>query len=293
MAYVDWVFGVLSGRMGWIPAVLAVLCTVGLAVFVLRAKLAHRGRWLAGALGAGLALSVALAAPYALAASRSKSPLGPFEVQRAIAVLPPLAADQFAAPIRMQIWYPTTGMNPRAATANTCAQLQALPLANAENARRLILYMPHFGGVGSDNSQRLSYLASYGYIAVAFDDIALDEVRADAKPEEEDARLFTWHVSTQADYERAMSLSDLRVRLQAEKALSGLNRLGACAAAAPASPWSKTVDYAHVGFLGFSFGGSTAAEAGAIDARIVAVANLDEACSVKRTRGVLPCLTCT
>ncbi len=175
----------------------------------------------------------------------------------------------------MQIWYPATATNQRAATANTCAQLQVLPLANAENARRLILYMPHFGGVGGDNSQRLSYLASYGYIAVAFDDIALDEARADAKPEEEDARLFTWHVSTQADYERAMSLSDMRVRLQAEKALSGLNRLGACAAAAPASPWSKTVDYAHVGFLGFSFGGSTAAEAGAIDARVVAVANLD------------------
>jgi hypothetical protein len=84
-----------------------------------------------------------------------------------------------------------------------------------------------------------------------------------------------WHVLTEEDLDETRLLDDLRVRAQADKALSGLDRLAACAAGHSGSPWTGAVDYAHVGFLGYSFGGSTAAEAAVMDSRIVAVVNLD------------------
>jgi dienelactone hydrolase len=137
--------------------------------------------------------------------------------------------------------------------------------------------MPHLTGLGDDNAARLTYLASYGYVVVAFNDIAQDNAVPAGAPEDQGGSLFTWRMTTQADYDHFLSLTDARVKRQAEKALSGLDRLAACANENVASPWSATIDYAHVGFLGYSFGGATAAEAAAMDPRIVAVASLDGA----------------
>ena len=274
IAYVDRLFGILSGPLGWIAGVIAALATVGLTVLLWRMRPPGRGWWLAGLLVGGLAASAALAAPYALVASRSRSPLGPFQVQEASFVLPPLASDRFAAPIHLQIWFPAQGPSVPKATPDACAQLLSLPLASTGDPRQLILYVPHYKGLGNDNTGRLSYLASYGYIAVAFDDIARADVPGETKGEE-DPRGFTWNASTQEAYVRGVSLLDTRVKEQALMALSGLDRLAACAATNAASPWIKTVDYTHVGFLGYSFGGATAAEAATMDERIAAVVNLD------------------
>jgi dienelactone hydrolase len=134
--------------------------------------------------------------------------------------------------------------------------------------------MPHLKGLGDDSIGRLSYLASHGYIVAAFDDIARGNIPKDAEGEKE-SREFTFQPSTQVDYEHALLLFDIRAKRQAEKSLSGLDRLTHCAATNTASPWSKTVDYSRVGYLGFSFGGSTAAEAAAMDDRIAAVVNLE------------------
>jgi dienelactone hydrolase len=274
MAYVDWLFGILSAPMGWIGAAIAALGTVGLAVLLWRTASVGRGRTVAVMLVGGLGASAALVAPYLLAVSRSRSPLGAFKVQVANIVLPPLDSDRFAAPMRLQIWFPYKGASVSKVTAQSCADLLSLPLASAGNPKRLVLYMPHYKGQGDDNKGRLSYLASYGYIVAAFDDIARGDIPSDAKNEGE-ARRFTFQASTQADYEHALSLFDIRVKRQAEKSLSGLDRLADCAATNAASPWSNAVDYAHVGFLGFSFGGSTAAEAATMDVRIAAVVNLE------------------
>ena len=53
--------------------------------------------------------------------------------------------------------------------------------------------------------------------------------------------------------------------------MTALNRFEACANA----DWHARVHFDRVGFFGFSFGGTTAAEAGTFDPRVVAVANLD------------------
>ncbi|MBE7204752.1 MAG: hypothetical protein INR70_44105 [Parafilimonas terrae] len=61
--------------------------------------------------------------------------------------------------------------------------------------------------------------------------------------------------------------------MQAEKALAALDRLTACLQGQPG--WAEAVDASNVGFLGFSFGGATASEAGVMDERVRAVFNLD------------------
>ncbi|HTI01807.1 MAG TPA: hypothetical protein VL752_12750 [Acidisoma sp.] len=275
MTYLDSAFRILSQPLG---GVLAIAVAVGTVILVLIAALMMRDlgyRRLVWIAIGGWALSAGVAAPYVLAASRSESALGPYAVQQAILVFPALASDGYAGPISAQIWFPVTRDPGQTPVLETCAQLQSQSLNNAGNPRRLLLYMPHFGGQKTDNTARLSYLASYGYVAVAFDDIAQDAPLPGATRQDEDARLRMWHVQTQEDFEKTVRLDDIRVRRQAEKALSGLDRLAACAAGHFDSPWSRTVDYTHVGFLGYSFGGSTAAEAAVMDRRVVAVVNLD------------------
>jgi hypothetical protein len=66
-------------------------------------------------------------------------------------------------------------------------------------------------------------------------------------------------------------IGDRKVRRQAEKALTALDQLKACANA----EWRAWIQFDRIGFFGFSIGGSTAAEAGTFDPRVVAVANLD------------------
>jgi dienelactone hydrolase len=275
MNYLDTAFGILSRPLCGILAIAVALGTVILALIIsLMAREPGYRRLVWAAIG-GCVLSAGLAAPYVLAASRSESARGPYAVQQAILVFPALASDGFPGSISMQIWFPVNQSLRQGPTLDTCAQLQSQPLSNAGNPRRLVLYMPHFGSLRTDNTARLSYLASYGYIVVAFDDIAQDATPPGATREDEEARLRMWHVQTQEDFDETLRLDDIRVRRQAEKALSGLDRLTACAAGHVGSPWSSTVDYTHVGFLGYSFGGSTAAEAAVMDRRIVAVVNLD------------------
>jgi dienelactone hydrolase len=189
-------------------------------------------------------------------------------------VLPPLDPDRFAAPMRLRIWFPRDSLSISNVAMKSCGDLLSAPLSSTDHPKRLILYMPHFKGLGDDNQGRLSYLASYGYIVVAFDDIARGNIPKDAESEGE-AREATFHPSTQSEYAHALALFDIRARRQAEKSLSGLDRLAHCAATNTQSPWSNAVNYTHVGFLGFSFGGSTAAEAAAMDDRVVAVVNLE------------------
>jgi dienelactone hydrolase len=275
MAYVDYIYSMLSGRIGGLAGMTAALVTMGLAFIAFRMRQVSRGRQVTVILVTGSVLGAGLAAPYVLAASRSRSAPGPFAVQQATLVLPPLAADGAHVPILMEIWFPVKGPAEQTSTLKTCSQVSSLPLAEAGTPRRLLLYIPHFGGPRTDNTARLAYLASYGYVAVAFDDIARDAALPGATPEDEEVRLLTWHVSTPKDFETTLRLYDIRVKRQAEKALDGLDRLAGCAAAHALSPWNVAVDYRHVGFLGYSFGGATAAEAAVMDHRIVAVANLD------------------
>jgi dienelactone hydrolase len=275
MLYVDHIFCILSGRAGGIAAGVVLLVTVSLVVLMSRLRLIRRRRVIAAIAVGGLALTAMLIAPCLLSASRLQGKRGPFEVQQATLVLSSLAENGLSAPIRMEIWFPASRLDGSMPISMTCAAFLSHPVANTGNAKRLLLYFPHFGSQRNDNMARLSYLASFGYVVVAFDDIAQDAPPLGATAEDEEARLRMWHVPTEEDFKKTLHLDDIRVRRQAEKALAGLDRLTACAGQQPGSSWSSAVDYGHVGFLGYSFGGSTAAEAAIMDSRIVAAVNLD------------------
>jgi len=206
---------------------------------------------------------------------RAQDPPGPHMVRTASITLSEAGKNNSAGPVGMHLWYPADDKPGPDAPVSDCAGLLSLPLAADDNARRLILYMPHLAGPADDNSARLAYLASHGYVIVAFDDIALDPASSDATPEDEAIRFERGEFRTQAEFDAGVARFNMRVRRQAEKALRGLDLLTACAAGAKNSVWTSSVDYSHVGFLGFSFGGATAAEASALDARVAAVANLD------------------
>jgi len=273
IGFLDAIFVALSGAFGWFAAaIMAALC----AVVVLRPPsfLSRNPRLRRLTSGLALLLCIGFAAPPSLVALRPQAPAGPFSPAFADLTLPRDAPDAYPGPIFARLWYPAAEKTQGKQHVRSCEALGRLPLARDTAPARVILYAPHFRGPGYDNSARLSYLASHGYIIVAFNDVWLDPP-VEATPEEEAARLHDWPFATDADYARTLALNDARVRLQAAKALAALDRLGACAKRFPASPWSDSVNFDAVGFLGYSIGGAAAAEAATMDSRIAAVVNLD------------------
>ncbi|MBC2665148.1 hypothetical protein H7F51_06430 [Novosphingobium flavum] len=260
-AILDRLFVLLSGELCW-TAPLA----VGLGLLALGCCGLVSARWRPGLLLVGLGIGGAALAPFLLAQARAPGSPGPYPVYRATV----------SGPIGFDLWLPARPGRAGAAIVSDCSGLDGLPLAAAEGEkRRIVLYMPHFKGARDDNSVRLRHLAAHGYIVAAFDDIGLDRPRRDADARQEQARLHDWLYASQADYDRTVALNDLRVGLQARKALAGLDWLAACAARPEASGWNGLVDHRAVAFMGFSFGGATAAEAAMIDPRVAAVISLD------------------
>ena len=103
--------------------------------------------------------------------------------------------------------------------------------------------------------------------------MAIDDIDRDPRSPTatDDWRPLTFDFSSAEAFETTLRIGDRKVRRQAENALTALDRLRACANA----DWRALIQFDRVGFFGFSLGGSTAAEAGTFDPRIVAVANLD------------------
>ncbi len=220
----------------------------------------------------GLAGAALLAFPYALNASRVRSPLGPETVQRASLILP--VPGEEGRSIGMDLWFPASGPAVAGEELTGCGGLLGLPLADKE-PRSLLLYMAHFKGTRNDNASRMEVLASHGYIIAALDDIGADHDGLAASAAEAASWVHEWPTQMLPEFEEVVGYRMIRAGMAARKGLHALDSLAACAASDPASPWSKAVDYEQVGFMGFSFGGAAASEAAALDPRIAAVANID------------------
>ncbi|WP_343612207.1 dienelactone hydrolase family protein [Novosphingobium sp.] len=135
--------------------------------------------------------------------------------------------------------------------------------------RPLILYAPGWGDRGEAGSRQLAYLASHGYVAVAFDDLARDPPRAGESPADAALRHAAFDEATPRAYAASFTLAGRRVQKAADKGRAILD-------AVLASPdLAAQIDPARIGFLGFSFGGATAVEQAIADPRIKAVINLD------------------
>jgi predicted dienelactone hydrolase len=198
---------------------------------------------------------------------------GPFQVAAVNTALQASAAND--PTIFVQIWYPApanlpaTDLLPESATPVACSTvMDGRRLSDARSQFPILLYAPGNGGVRDESASTAAELASHGYVVVAIDDIDRDPRSSAAA---EDWQPLTFDFSSAEAFKTTLRIGDRKVRRQAEKALTALDRLEACANA----DWRAQIQFDRVGFFGFSFGGSTAAEAGTFDPRVVAVANLD------------------
>jgi dienelactone hydrolase len=198
---------------------------------------------------------------------------GPFQVTAVNAALLASAADD--PTIFVQIWYPAAANVPatdllsESATPVACSKvMDDCRLSDTQSQFPILLYAPWNGGAKDDNASTAAELASHGYVVMAIDDIDRDPRSPTAT---DDWQPLTFDFSSAEAFKTTLRIGDCKVRRQAEKALTALDQLKACANA----DWRARIQFDRIGFFGFSIGGSTAAEAGTFDPRVVAVANLD------------------
>jgi len=198
---------------------------------------------------------------------------GPFQVTAVNAALLASAAND--PTIVVQIWYPVAANLPAtdllsgSATPVACSKvMDDRRLSDTRSQFPVLLYAPWNGGVKDDNASTAAELASHGYVVMAIDDIDRDPRSPTAT---DDWQPLTYDFPSAEAFKTTLRIGDRKVRRQAEKALTALDRLKACANA----DWRARIQFDRIGFFGFSFGGATAAEAGTFDPRVVAVANLD------------------
>ncbi len=269
-------------RYGWMIGALIILTAIVISIVQYRSMLPTRAFTLV-ALAAGLGIGCLLFVPsvpriltalrHFVIAQAPTATSGPFQVTAVNAALLASAANDPA--IFVQIWYPTaanlpaTGLLSHAAAPVACSRvLEVRRLSDSRSRFPILLYAPWNGGVKDDNASAAAELASHGYVVMAIDDIDRDPRSPTA---EDDWQPLAFDFSSAEAVKTTLRISDQKVRRQAEKALTALDRLKACASA----DWRARIQFDRIGFFGFSFGGSTAAEAGTFDPRVVAVANLD------------------
>jgi dienelactone hydrolase len=269
-------------RYGWIIGALIILTAIVIIIVQYRSMRPTRA-CIRVALAAGFGIGGLLfvpSVPRILTALRHfvipRAPTatsGPFEVTAVNAALLASAAND--PTIVVQIWYPVAANLPAtdllsgSATPVACSKvMDDRRLSDTRSQFPILLYAPWNGGAKDDNASTAAELASHGYVVMGIDDIDRDPRSPTAT---DDWQPLTFDFSSAEAFKTTLRIGDRKVRRQAEKALTALDRLKACANA----DWRARIQFDRIGFFGFSIGGSTAAEAGTFDPRVVAVANLD------------------
>jgi dienelactone hydrolase len=269
-------------RYGWIIGALIILTAI-VTIIVQYRSMRPTPAFVGVALAAGFGIGGLLfvpSVPRILTALRHfvipRAPTatsGPFQVTALNAALLASAAND--PTIFVAIWYPTAANLPatdllsESETPVACSKvMDNRRLSDTRSQFPILLYAPSNGGAKDDNASTAAELASHGYVVMAIDDIDRDS-RSSAAPD--DWEDLTYDLSSAEALKTTLRIGDRKVRRQAEKALTALDRLKACANAG----WRARIQFDRIGFFGFSFGGATAAEAGTFDPRVVAVANLD------------------
>ena len=192
--------------------------------------------------------------------------------------------------LMIQIWYPaqatagriapyrevaTTGsFDRRFSLVKTHSMLDA-PLSASRAHYPLLLYMPSWDGLRTENTSLAEDLASHGYVVVAIDHpySSLATVFPDGRIIE--SRLLNQDFfSSDAAFESFLTTAEAQIRLRADDAKFVLDDLQA----PTESGWkafANRVDLDRVGIFGFSLGGGVAAQACWLDRRFKACVNMD------------------
>lgn len=201
-------------------------------------------------LAAALAV-VALAAGFMLM-QRPPPPDGPNAVGRTELAL--TGADGQAIPVTL--WYPISGRRGGAAVADA-------PLAAPAGAP-LILSAPGWHGTRVQSRTQLENLASHGFVVAACDDLASN---AATDPDRGASFDFSSDAATQLSIERAGR--------HVERQAALLGDILRALATREAGQFAGRIDLERVGVLGYSAGGAAGVQFASMDARVVAVFNLD------------------
>jgi predicted dienelactone hydrolase len=155
----------------------------------------------------------------------------------------------------VQIWYPAAANLPatdllsESATPVACSKvMDDRRLSDARSQFPILLYAPWNGGAKDDNASTAAELASHGYVVMAIDDIDRDPRSPTAT---DDWQPLTLDFSSAEAFQTTLRIGDRKVRRQAEKALTALDRLKACANA----DWRARINSTGLGSLAFPLGG--------------------------------------
>lgn len=135
----------------------------------------------------------------------------------------------------------------------------------------VVIYLPSWGGVRSENDVLLRDVASWGFVVLSIDDISHDEPTSDLVAVDELARTAEFGLRSSADLVALGATGRHRTRLQAAKASSVIDGLAAGDPALQLVP----IDLSKIGVVGFSHGGTSAGVMLANDRRISAAVNMD------------------
>jgi len=216
------------------------------------------------------ALAVPLVRPLGLDVivwrSSPSPPAGPFQIrERDVTLRVPSSATSQSATVHARLWYPD---------AFDVARLEVPVSGNFPPGRDgwpLVIFAPGWGGRRDECSILVRELASHGLVVAGLDDIMHDSVATSASPEDEAARLSGGDFSTEVEQAQSLNHAIRRVRLTARKISAAIDALLAAGDGSPSSPPL----FGRIGVLGYSLGGSAAAEAAITDRRIAVAVNMD------------------
>jgi dienelactone hydrolase len=207
------------------------------------------------------------------------SPTGPFGVADIKVTMTPVANMDRGPnePILVHFYYPVeAGSEGSTADFSLTGDGQldgVVRLRQSDQPHRLVLLAPGLYGTPSSMALVARNIASHGYLVAGIDDLARDTSLIGASADDEETRLRPFDFSSAEALEATMRRSSERVKRIASRALTVLDRIDV--RVQNSAGLRDRIDLRRVGFVGFSFGGGSAAESSFMDSRIAAVANLD------------------
>jgi len=136
----------------------------------------------------------------------------------------------------------------------------------------VVIYAPGWGNSRDDNTLLCAELASHGLAVLALDDISKSP---SPNPADRARDTAPFDLSSDAALERSLTAADWRLNRMTSRVSAIIGWLHAQESAKIQGPLRGHLDTSRIAVLGFSFGGSVAAEMTRLDSHVVAAINMD------------------